>query len=383
MSDEPVTVINRKDLGALRDANEVKSRWALALDPSQNLYAMYLAPEWLEASHEQAGASCSVLCAGVDGENLEVLAAIRPAQARLRFELSTALQKAIRLQSVEILGSQILGEMSPDHLAAVVSAVWKEFPSASAIYFKSVQKGSPLWEALEKGDWRVGSSIAYRQHGDRPFHSVQLPGTFEEYVAQFPSKQRYNLKKKVRKMADATGGKLEVRQANNPEDIPFLVASARAVAAKSWKAKRLANPVPDSIENEAQLRRIAERGMLRAFVLQADGVPCAFIVGYLYRGVFHYADLAYDETQAVHSPGTILLYLILEMLIEKDHAQFVNFGITDAQYKQVFGNRHTEEAEILLMRPGVGNRTLIACHRLFQRAKLALRSKLSRRKVDE
>jgi Acetyltransferase (GNAT) domain len=371
------------DLGALRASNEARARWTQSLDPSQNLYAMYLAPEWLEASQTEPGADFSLLCVGSDSTGLDVVAAIRPVTARLRFELSTALQKAIRVSAVEVLGSQIMGNMSPAHLAGVVEAIWREYPSASAIYFKSVQKGSPLWESLEQGEWRVGKAIAYRQHGDRPFHSVQLPGTFEEYVSGFPSKQRYNLKKKVRRMADASGGKLEVRQANNPEDIPFLVASARAVAAKSWKARRLSNPVPNSIQDEAHLRRVAERGMLRAFVLLAGGVPCAFIVGYLYSGVFHYADLAYDESQAVHSPGTVLLYLILEMLIEKDHAQFVNFGITDAQYKQVFGNRHTEEAEILLMRPGVANRSLIACHRLFQRAKLALRSMLSRRQVNE
>ena len=39
-----------------------------------------------------------------------------------------------------------------------------------------------------------------------------------------------------------------------------------------------------------------------------------FVNGYQYRGFYHYADVAYNERFAKHSPGTVLLYLLIQDL---------------------------------------------------------------------
>jgi CelD/BcsL family acetyltransferase involved in cellulose biosynthesis len=127
-----------------------------------------------------------------------------------------------------------------------------------------------------------------------------------------------------------------------------------------------------------QLGRLAQAGMIRAFVLLAGGSPCAFIIGYLYRGVFHYADLAYRESHAAHSPGTVLLYLAIKELIEQDHPQYINFGVTDNQFKQVFADQHTEDAEVLILRPGTASWLLRTAHSSFQKAKHRVRARLVR-----
>ena len=357
---------------------DIRVRWRDALDPVENLYAMYLSPEWLESGEPEEVQSCLLQCQeGPDGVK-RIVSLLRPGRASLRFEISHMLRKSIAFDAVEILGSQIIGVRDPMGLKDVVADMWRAFPKASAVYLKSVRKDSTLWRALEESEWNVNGAVAYRQHGDRPFHYVRLPASFDEYMEEFPKKQRYNLKRQVRRMAEAFGEKLEVRRIASAEDIPFFVSSARAIVSKSWKARKLANPVPRSIEREALLRSVAEQDLLRSYVLLADGAPAAFIVGYQYRGVYHYADLAYDDSYSKYSPGAVLLLMVIEQLVGKEGTQSINFGITDAQFKHVFGNRHTEDAEILILRPGLKNRVLVAIHRIFQRAKLALRAYVSR-----
>lgn len=376
-------MITTIDFGAACRSAEMRARWQDALDPVENLYAMYLSPDWLESGEPEDVQSCLLQYQeGPDGTR-RVVSLLRPGRSSLRFELSHLLRKSVALDAIEVLGSQILGVRDPSELKDVVADMWRAFPKASAIYLKSVRKDSALWGALEASGWNVNGAVVYRQHGNRPFHYVQLPGTFDEYMEEFPKKQRYNLKRQVRRMAEAFGEKLEVRRVASPEDIPFFVTSARAIVSKSWKARKLANAVPKSIEREALLRSVAERDLLRSYVLLADGAPAAFIVGYQYRGVYHYADLAYDESYAKHSPGAVLLLMVIEQLVGKEGTQSINFGITDAQFKHVFGNRHTEDAEILILRPGLKNRMLVAIHKVFQRAKLALRALVARGRKED
>jgi hypothetical protein len=368
-------LITELDLSTLPDAAGVKQQWSAALDPASNLYCMYMAPAWLDACGDSG---YTVLGRRDRGSGPEVTAVVQPAPVALRFELSRLLRLSVPLRAVELLGSQVVGDVTAEGLGQTIAAVWKAYPRAQAVYLKSVLQGAPIWRVLEQEGWRLAGATAYLPHGTRPFHSVKLPATFDEYETQFPSKQRYNLRKKVRRMTEAFGGALEVRRITAVEDIDFLTTSARSVLANSWKARQLANPVPDSIERADVLGNLARAGMLRAFVLLAGDQPCAFIVGYLYRGAFHYADLAYCESHAAHSPGTVLLYLVISQLIEQDAAAYINFGITDAQYKQVFGNHHAEDAEVLIMKPTLGNALLRGAHAMFRDTKSSVRAMLGR-----
>src|SRR5690606_38839177 len=64
-----------------------------------------------------------------------------------------------------------------------------------------------------------------------------------------------------------------------------------------------------------------------------------------------------------------LLFLVIEDLIDNAHAKFMNFGISDAEYKRIFGNRHIKDASLLLMRPSASNSIRRGLHRGFSAAK--------------
>jgi CelD/BcsL family acetyltransferase involved in cellulose biosynthesis len=364
---------------ALRDA-KVMSLWESAVNPDGNLYAMYHSVVWLRTGAALGQRSCQIHVKTAAGSDQVIaIAATARVKASLRYEISRTVQHSARFDAVELLAGQVIGDQGRQTLEEMIAAIWSSYPDVAAIFIKSIAADTSLWKLMDQMQWRVGSARAYKPHGNRPFHYAALPATFDDYLAQFPSKQRYNLRKKVKRMADAFSGQLSVRRVADATDIDYLVASATYVSERSWRAQRLARAVPDSIENRGLLTGLAAAGLLRSFVLEAGGHPCAFIVGYLYEGVFHYADLAYVEDLSAHSPGTVLLFLATEALVGNDSVKYINYGITDAQYKQVFGNRHIEEAELLIVRPTVTNACRVGTHALFRDLKQFAKKLVSRR----
>ena len=143
---------------------------------------------------------------------------------------------------------------------------------------------------------------------------------------------------------------------------------------------------PRVADNEAARSRLADlaaRGLLRSYLLRCGDDYCAYVLGYQSCGVFHYADIAFDERFASFSPGAVLLYLLIANLIEhrpptaSTRCPEVNFGIGDSGYKEQFGNWHSRESSVLLLRRTAANRLRVAAHRflktLGRRAKSLLR----------
>ncbi|MET0090262.1 MAG: GNAT family N-acetyltransferase, partial [Candidatus Thiodiazotropha sp.] len=228
---------------------------------------------------------------------------------------------------------------------------------------------------LAANDWKLGEAPVYLPDSIRLFHYIELPKTHDEYLSGFRSKQRYTLKKKVRKLLEAFPGRVDVFELSDTNELPRLTENATRIINNSWKAQNLKQPLPSSIRDMNYLSNIAKKGLLKAHVLTIDGEPCAFIIGYLYKGIYHYADLAYDLRFGDYSPGIVLLYRVIETMIEQEKASFVNFGITDAQYKQVFGNRHQQDAGIMVLRPTLTNKFKIGLHRMFRDAKAHLKQR--------
>ena len=63
----------------------------------------------------------------------------------------------------------------------------------------------------------------------------------------------------------------------------------------------LGDRIPTSDQGRRFFTCLAERGLLRSYLLSVGDRRCAFVVGYVYRGVFHYAELGFDSELAAFS----------------------------------------------------------------------------------
>lgn len=355
--------------------------WSHKVAGERNLYAMYQAPGWLNCLRT-AGPAAQLVVArdGADSEP-DCLAVVARESVPLRYRVSRLQLANVSLRCVELLGGRMLGAGDAAALERVASAVFGQFRDVDGIYLKSVPDDAPLWSTLQASGWRVGGAHAYRPDGERPFHYAEFPPTFEGYLGEFRKKQRYNLKRQVRLMAEANGNALAMEIIDRPEQIDAFLADIHAITANSWKAD-LEEPAPDLASQPELLRAVAAAGLLRGYVLRAAGKPAAYALGYRFENIYHYANIAYDNSFATQSPGAVLLLMMIEDLIDKAQIKYMNFGITDANYKRVFGNRHIKDASVLILRPGLRSAWLRATHSLFESLKNWLRKRAAARKPE-
>jgi hypothetical protein len=334
---------------------------------STNLYTMYRTPEWLECLDDSLRKELNFACYR-EGE-ISSITAFVPRNIPLKLQFSRDKGLEFTIKALELLGGEPVGKVDPEVIDKVVHAAWKKYPGYDAIYIKSLTTDSSLWNTFQANGWKVGDASVYMPDGKRPFHYAALPETYDEFMKGFKSKQRFTLRKKLRKISEAFPGKVQLRRISETDDFAFLKKSMLQVLVKSWKADLLSKGKLKHLDNDHFFEKVISRGMMRSHVLMVDQEPCAFVVGYFYNGIYHYSDLAYDEAYSKYAPGIVLLLLVIEDLIENERANYINFGITDAQYKRVFGNRHVEDASLLILRPTIPNLIRIGLHRAYRGSK--------------
>jgi CelD/BcsL family acetyltransferase involved in cellulose biosynthesis len=348
--------------------------WEDKLRSERNLYAMYQARSWVECTAGAAIAPTQVaVIRDAPAAEPRALAPIGFETVPLRFRLSRREFGTAQLHCAELLAGRALGELDHAGYSALVAQIFARHPDIDAVYLKSLPDDSSLWKMLDDHGWRLGAARAYRPDGTRPFHHVEFTSTFDAYMGEFRKKQRYNLKRQVRLMTEGLDNSLQMRCIDKPEEIDEFLAAVRTITAKSWKAQELEQAEPEMAATPEVLKAIAAAGLLRAYLLTGKGQPAAYALGYRFNGIYHYANVGYDAELASYSPGAVLLLLMLEDLADKAGVKFVNFGITDAGYKRVFGNRHLNDASVIVMRPTWRNGVLLAAHRLFEGGKNLLR----------
>lgn len=348
----------------------------------RNLYSMYQSRSWLSCTQDGSERTAEVLVSNAAAGHDSIIAPLAFETVPLRFQASRRAKFSLPIACVEILGGQPLGKLSYPACVELIDTIWRTYPDIQGVYFKSVPDDSDLWKVLAENQWRFGRTSAYKLDGERSFHYLALPGTFDGYMGEFRKKQRYNLKRQVRVLSEAFEETLEVSVITRPEDVSQLVADVNKVAEKSWKAEELDRAVPEVVANPKALEEIAAKGLLRAYVLKVKNEPCAYAIGYHFKQIYHYANIGYDSTLHQYSPGNVLLLLVIQDLIEKAGAQFMNFGITDAEYKRIFGNRHIKDAALLVLRPGLRNTAMLKMHAAFQGLKSYARERLRARRAQ-
>jgi hypothetical protein len=357
----------------ITDCQSHSAAWQAGISLESNLYAMYHSLDWLLCLDNPAHDRISIAehCNG----DTTTYAAFRKRTMPLVYQFSRHLKFAPKLSVLDLLGCDLVGNMSYASLKSITNSVWDNFPNIDAIYIKSVNVDSSIWREFSEHNWKIDKAQIYMPNTERLFHYVKLAKTHQEYIKGFKSKQRISFKRKLKKVNEAFPGTVELHRIDSLDDLDYLTESAKKIVQNSWKMNHLTQPIPESIKDISFLRRVTENGFLRSHVLSLDGKPCAFTVGYLYNGIYHCADTAYDINYAKHSPGTVLLYKAIEDIINSDQADIIHFGITDAQYKRELSNCHSTDASLMIMRPTLTNKLRVLLHRSYRDTKAWLKSR--------
>lgn len=179
-------------------------------------------------------------------------------------------------------------------------------------------------------------------------YSIRLEGDFDSYVRSLSSNSRMKIRRKERRLEEASGGQMRVVCYRALDEMESLRGLLSEVWEKSWHGRVGRHHVP-SLD---YLSIVAKHGWIRAYVLFAGERPVASILGFQYRDTYYYEAPAYVQEWREHSPGIVLLFSALRDMFAKDRPARVDFGAGYGEFKEVFG---THEERCGTIRVGISS----------------------------
>ena len=190
-------------------------------------------------------------------------------------------------------------------------------------------------------------------------HYIDMRSGYDGYVAQFSSKTRATLKRKVRKLAEADGGTADIRSFHRADQLDAFFAAALPLSQRTYQARLLDAGLPDRAGFRTEAKALAAADNLRAYILFLHGAPVAYLYLPVVDDVLIYAYLGYDQAQAHLSPGTVLQMHALEELFAQERYRYFDFTEGDGAHKALFGTDHACCATVFLLKPTLANRMLL------------------------
>ncbi len=195
---------------------------------------------------------------------------------------------------------------------------------------------------------------------------VDLRGNFADYLSKFSAKRRGNLLRTVKKFTELSGGELDCREFHDAEEMLEFQRIAVEISSKTYK-QRIGWAFQSSAEFSRELVEDSEKKAVRGYVLFCNGTPAAYAFCRVQESIVYYTHIGYDPQFSEHSPGTVLLYLLIERLFAEGSFTYLDFlGGAYWQYKQVFSTVQMPSATLFYFLPTLRNRSLIRCHLLVR-----------------
>lgn len=187
---------------------------------------------------------------------------------------------------------------------------------------------------------------------------VRLDQDYDAYLASFPSKRRSTLTRKSKKLAKASGGTLDVRCYRSESEIAEFHDLARLVSAKTYQERLLGAGLPADPEALAEMKGLARRDAVRAWLLFLDGTPISYLYAPAEGETLVYAYLGYDPDFAELSPGTVLQMEALREAMGEGRFRLFDFTEGEGQHKRQFASGEVECLDLLLVKRNFRNQAV-------------------------
>lgn len=208
---------------------------------------------------------------------------------------------------------------------------------------------------------------------------ARLPESLDAYLALLGSKSRSDLRRHERRLAKAADEEVSVSVHDSPDTIPEFLRCAAQVSRLTYQSRVHGIGVGDDAESERHFCAIAARGWLRCYLLLAKGQPVAFMVGYLWRGVYYSETIGYDPAWADYSAGNVLhMNVVRDLTRLEPRVEWFDFMYGDNSNKERLSTDSRQERNYYLVPRTLRWSLLLAALRGFDTATDALNRILDR-----
>lgn len=201
---------------------------------------------------------------------------------------------------------------------------------------------------------------------------TRLDQSFDDYKKSFKSKTRSGIQRKVNKFAKLSGGEIDFRVYTMAEDIHEFLKYANQLSEKTYQTKLLDAGLPADQDYQAQVVAMAAQNKVRAFLLFKEQQPVSYLLLDAVGDTLVYRYLGYDPNESKTSPGTILHWLALQYLTDKDDFKYLDFTEGEGQQKRTFGTDSIYCANIYWLNKNTKNLVLVYSQVMLNRLSNAL-----------
>jgi CelD/BcsL family acetyltransferase involved in cellulose biosynthesis len=193
-------------------------------------------------------------------------------------------------------------------------------------------KGSSWLPAMEDAAGSRGIAVERESDGVAPL--IELPGSFDRYLAALPTKLRHEIRRKERRLAEEAGN----------YRITFSTPETVVEDLDRFMELHRSSPGPKGTFMDAGMetffRRLGEALLpLHQFHLafiEVDGQKAAGAIGFAYGDTFSLYNSAFDREFARWSPGMVLVTNLIRWAAEAGRRRF-DMLKGDLDYKYRFG----------------------------------------------
>jgi hypothetical protein len=278
----------------------------------------------------------------------------RRESSRMNLKIGYAAFLKPRVRSLIFIYGGLMGNTCAENCEALARAILRSLrqKEADVVFFNHLRGDCALYKAL-----RCAGNFLTRDHFPtlQTHRGILLPERADAFWHGLSPKTRKNQRWQAKKLLSAYEKNVRIRCFKEISELKTTLEAIEQIARKTYQ-RALGVGFVDDTEMRAQLYLKALKGWLRIFVLYLEDRPCAFWVGTLYRGTFHSDLMGYDPEYSKYSPGMYLVTQVIEGFCDRDNVrevESIDFGLGDAQYKEVLGNTQWQDASLYFFAPHV------------------------------
>ena len=193
-----------------------------------------------------------------------------------------------------------------------------------------------------------GTQYDIRQSDISPH--IKFSGDYESFFSGLNPRRRESVRKKNKKVLKNFQVRLICHQSEDKVREAFAIMFEIFSKATRGKDKIQGFMRKDYLGfHQDVASAIAKKGWLRIYLLYFNDRPVAYIYGYVFNNVFWYYQTAFDLTFKDHSPGAVILQMVIKSVIEEGVQEF-DFLRGDEDYKFYLSNGHRQLSTIYLFK---------------------------------
>lgn len=190
-------------------------------------------------------------------------------------------------------------------------------------------------------------------------HYVDLAAGEAAWRAGLSGQARSTLKRKAKKLAEAGGGRLDVRRFRTAAEMAAFHPVARTVAETTYQEQLMAAGLPGDASFVERMAALAGDDAARAWLLYVGDIPAAYVWCSAEGSALRYDYVGHDPAFAALSPGSVLMGEALGDLFADRFARF-DFTEGEGQHKRGLASGGVACRDLLLLRPTIANRAAAA-----------------------